>query len=270
MIGQQQNQMHTTTDTHSYEQENIPKDWEWWSNFLQREYYGGPQEQEGWEAAARSVAQSIELIPGMRILDLGSGCGEMILRLALMGAEAVGVEQSAPLVEYCRQAARERGLMAQFVTSDMFEYQPDAPFDIVLSLNTSFGYGSDEQNRALLAKIGSWLAPGGALYLDVITADNAEEFGVWSDRLAGGRFIVDNSYDREEHIMTSYPAWISPDEETIYTATNPEIVRLYTRDEIEGMMREAGLKPQRLLRAMGRGYKQTDEEMVTTWLARKM
>src|SRR5215216_6429206 len=106
--------MHTTTDMHSNEQENIPRDWEWWSNFLQREYYGGPQEQHGWEAAARSIAAAIDLEPGTRILDLGSGCGEMVLRLALMGADAAGVEQSAPLVEYCQQETRSRGLMAKF------------------------------------------------------------------------------------------------------------------------------------------------------------
>jgi cyclopropane fatty-acyl-phospholipid synthase-like methyltransferase len=215
------------------------------------------------------VAATVDLKPGMRLLDLGSGCGEMVLRLALQGAEALGVEQSATLVEYCRKQAEQRGLKAEFIAANMFEYQPDAPFDVILSLNTSFGYGSDSQNRQLLADIGRWLKPGGALYLDLITADNAEEFGVWSDRLAGGRFIVDNSYDDEQHLMTSYPAWISPDEETIFTATTPEVVMLYSRKEIEGMMREAGLTPSRLVRAMGRRYNQTDEDMVTSWLARK-
>jgi SAM-dependent methyltransferase len=257
----------TSSDLYSPGQDNIPKDWDWWSDFLQREYYGGPSERSGWEAAAKDVARAAGLVPGMRVLDLGSGCGEMALRLALMGAESVGVEQSTTLVEHCQRAARDRGLAARFLAADMFTYEPDGKFDLILSLNTSFGYGSDDENRALIGRIASWLKPGGALYLDLITADNAEEFGVWSDSLAGGTFIVDNSYDQQRKVMTSYPAWISPDRETVFVATSPEIVRLYGRADLERMMLDAGLAPRRLRRAMGRQEEQDDDDMMTTWLA---
>jgi cyclopropane fatty-acyl-phospholipid synthase-like methyltransferase len=256
-------------DIYADYQENIQKDWDWWSDFLQREYYGGPSERSNWERTARDVAKAIGLYPGMRVLDLGSGCGEMVLRLALQGAEAVGVEQSPTLVENCRKAARDRGIAASFIAANMFEFEPDATFDAILSLNTSLGYGDDSQNRALIARIGSWLKPGGVLFLDLVTADNAEEFGVWSDSLANGTFIVDNSYDPEQQMMTSYPAWIAPDHETVFTATSPEVVRIYRRAELEEMMQAAGMEPERLRRTMGRTFKQGDDDMMTTWIARK-
>jgi SAM-dependent methyltransferase len=245
------------------------RDWDWWSWFLQREYYGNELEQRTWERAASDVATAVKLEPGMRVLDLGSGCGEMVLRLALRGTEVTGIEHSTALVEHCRQVAHRRGIPAEFVAANMFSYRPEHSFDLILSLNTSFGYGTDEQNRALIASVGRWLSPGGRFYLDLITADHAEEFGHWTDTVSGGTLIVDNTYDVENRRMTSYPTWITPDDSLAFTAMEPEVVQLYLRKDLEEMMREAGLEPRRLDRAMGRRFTQDDEQMLTTWIATK-
>ncbi len=247
--------------------EHFTRDWDWWSNFLQREYYGSDAERSGWQDAAADVARAVGLQPGMRVIDLGSGCGEMVLQLALRGADVVGVEQSQSLVDFCRLDAVDRGIVAEFVAVDMFDFEPDRPADVVLSLNTSFGYGSDERNRALIGKIGQWLKPGGALYFDAFTADHARAFGQWTDQVAGGTLIVDNHYEEEDHMMISQPAWISPDYSSVYMADSPERVILYTREELESMMREAGLHPRRLRRAMGRRHDQSDDEPQSTWIA---
>jgi SAM-dependent methyltransferase len=263
--------MHTNDDDISFIQgEYIEKDWDWWSNFLQREYYGAADELDAWKATAVSIAHELELGPGTRMLDLGSGCGEIVLQLALRGVDAMGVEQSTSLVEHCRDLARRRGVAAAFVAADMFAFEPDGLFDAVISINTSLGYGTDEQNRALIARIGSWLKPGGRFFCDLISSDCAEAFGTWSDEVAGGRFLVDNSYDAENRVMTSHPTWVSPDETTVYTATSPEVVRLYSRADMEEMMRAAGMVPRRLDRAMGRKFVQDDGQMLTTWSARKV
>lgn len=259
----------TTIDIDDFPGARIEKSWDWWSDFLQREYYSSPSEHAGWDAAAADVAHALELLPGMRVLDLGSGAGEMLYRLAMRGADVVGVEQSATLVGHCRRRAAELGVAATFVDASMFDYAPDAPFEAILSLNTSFGYGSDEQNRDLIGKIAGWLTPGGAFLLDVASADVAESFGQWGDELAGGSLIVDNVYDTETRTMISAPYWMSGDGETLYYAPEPERVRLYRREEIESLMRDAGLRPQRLRRAMGRRFNQDDRQILTTWIARR-
>jgi SAM-dependent methyltransferase len=256
-------------DINDFPGERIERDWDWWSNFLQREYYSGPTERRGWDAAAADVAHAVDLAPGMRVLDLGCGAGEMLFRLAMRGADVVGVEQSPTLVDYCRRRAAELGVAATFIAASMFEFEPDAPFDVVLSLNTSLGYGTDEQNRALIARVARWLRPGGVFYLDVASADAAESFGQWGDELAGGTFFVDNSYDADERMMISAPYWVGPNEETLYYASEPERVRLYLRSEIESLMTASGLRPTRLLRAMGRRFNQDPSQIMTTWVARR-
>jgi hypothetical protein len=86
--------------------------------------------------------------------------------------------------------------------------------------------------------------------------------------MAGGRLLVENEYDQKAQVMTSEPAWRSPDGSTLIRSDGPEVVRLYRREEMEMMMREAGLEPRRLRRAMARTWVQDDRQMQTTWVAR--
>ena len=250
--------------------EKIEHNWDWWSRFLQREYYGSRSEIMNWNAAERSISTDLNLMPGQTVLDLGSGSGELEFRFALRGIKAVGVEQSAALVDDCRRTAVQRGLPgAVFICADMFEFTPEEKFDAVLSLNTSCGYGTDEQNRSLIGRIAEWLKPGGTLYLDTVIADNAQSFGSWSDYLAGGTLIVDNTWDPENQLMTSWPYWLPPEAPEIYAADRPEIVRIYSIAEIEGMLSEAGFRAKTLQRAMGRHMRQDGASMMRTWIALK-
>jgi SAM-dependent methyltransferase len=249
--------------------ERIVKDWNWWSDFLQREYYAAELEKSAWDTAAGAVARAVELEPGKRVLDLGAGSGEMAFRLALRGADMTGVERSAELVEHCMREAVRRGIIARFVAADMFTWSPKEKFDVIISINTSFGYGTDRQNRALIGKIGKWLAPGGVFYLDLASADQAEAFGRWTDDLLNGTLVVHNEYDHGRREMISLPMWGAIGEEVYYVADAPEVVKLYERAELEELMRAAGMEPRRLDRGMGRRFKQTDDQMLTTWAARK-
>lgn len=247
----------------------VERDWDWWSSFLQREYYGTPEELPGWVTTAGSIARTVRLEPDERVVDLGSGCGELAIHLALRGAVVTGVEMSAQLVEYCQQTSVTRGVNVRFVVADLYEWEPeDGAVDVVLSVNTSLGYGTDAQNRDVIRRIAGWLRPGGRFYFDTVSADAAEAFGAWSDDVAGGRLVVDNAYDPVAQVMTTWPTWVSPTGEII-TADRAEVVRLYTRADVEAMMTEAGLTPRRLAQAMGRRVRQDDDQMLTTWVATK-
>ena len=49
--------------------------------------------------------------PGERLIDLGSGDGRIVLAAARRGAEAIGVEIDAELVERARRRAELEGLL---------------------------------------------------------------------------------------------------------------------------------------------------------------
>jgi 23S rRNA (uracil1939-C5)-methyltransferase len=72
--------------------------------------------------------------PGERIGDLFCGLGNFSLPLAARGAQVIGIEGSATLVERARHNALANGLTAQFETANLFEpnLAPLGPFDKLL------------------------------------------------------------------------------------------------------------------------------------------
>jgi len=70
------------------------------------------------------VSRAIRLLdprPGERIGDLFCGLGNFTLPIATCGAQVIGIEGSADLVERARQNAAANGLVAQFETGNLFE-----------------------------------------------------------------------------------------------------------------------------------------------------
>jgi 23S rRNA (uracil1939-C5)-methyltransferase len=59
--------------------------------------------------------------PGERVLDLFCGLGNFALPIATCGAEVIGVEGHAGLVERARRNAAANGLVAQFQVANLFE-----------------------------------------------------------------------------------------------------------------------------------------------------
>ncbi|HXC41321.1 MAG TPA: 23S rRNA (uracil(1939)-C(5))-methyltransferase RlmD, partial [Burkholderiales bacterium] len=69
------------------------------------------------------VSRALRLLdpqPGERIADLFCGIGNFTLPIAARGAQVIGFEGSAPLVERARQNAAANGLVAQFEVADLF------------------------------------------------------------------------------------------------------------------------------------------------------
>jgi 23S rRNA (uracil1939-C5)-methyltransferase len=76
----------------------------------------------------RLVARAMQLLdprPGERIADLFCGIGNFTLPIAARGADVIGFEGSAPLVERARENAKANGLVAQFEVADLFKPKLD-------------------------------------------------------------------------------------------------------------------------------------------------
>jgi SAM-dependent methyltransferase len=90
--------------------------------------------------------------PGETILDLGCGDGVLTQRLAEAGAEVLGVDASAPMLD----AARARGLKVEQADGQALPYQ--ARFDAVFS-NAALHWMPDQ--AAVAASVFRALKPGG-------------------------------------------------------------------------------------------------------------
>ena len=87
------------------------------------------------EAGAREFYDRLPLRPGMRLLDVACGSGQLALMAAKDGLDVTGVDIATNLVERARSRARTAGLRVRFEEADAEALPfPDAQFDVVTSL----------------------------------------------------------------------------------------------------------------------------------------
>jgi SAM-dependent methyltransferase len=125
------------------------------------------------EAAAELAWRLAELRPGMSVLDLACGHGELANRLAARGCQVTGLDSSAVFLDRARAEAAAAGVSAEYVAGDMRQLPWTGRFDRVLNWSTAFGYFDDTTNRAVLDGIAHVLRPAGRLAMDL---DNLTAF----------------------------------------------------------------------------------------------
>jgi len=125
------------------------------------------------EAAAELAWRLGDLQPGMSVLDLACGHGELASRLAARGCRVTGLDSSAVFLDRARAGAAAAGVSVEYVAGDMRQLPWAGRFDRVVNWSTAFGYFDDAANRAVLDGIVRALRPGGRLAMDL---DNLTTF----------------------------------------------------------------------------------------------
>ncbi|MFB6251099.1 MAG: trans-aconitate 2-methyltransferase [Halobellus sp.] len=106
-----------------------------------------------------NVVALLDPAPGERVLDLGCGTGHLTARIEEMGADVVGLDQSAEMIETAREAHPEINFVrADARHVDLATFGERAPFDAVFS-NAALHW-IDEQD-AVLDAVTDVLRPGG-------------------------------------------------------------------------------------------------------------
>jgi SAM-dependent methyltransferase len=87
------------------------------------------------EPVAEAFVARRKIQPGMRVLDVACGTGNLAIPAALVGAIVTGVDIAANLVGQARARARSKGLDIQFDEGDAeaLPYE-DGSFDLVMSM----------------------------------------------------------------------------------------------------------------------------------------
>jgi cyclopropane fatty-acyl-phospholipid synthase-like methyltransferase len=120
-------------------------------------------------ARLRYLRLACELIPpGSAVLELGCGAGLPMTAALADGRDVLGVDLSATQVELARRNVPQ----ATFEQADMTELAFEAGrFDAVVAFY-SLTHVPREEQAVLLARIRSWLRPGGAFIATMGTEDD--------------------------------------------------------------------------------------------------
>jgi cyclopropane-fatty-acyl-phospholipid synthase len=119
------------------------------------------------EAMLTLYNQRAELADGMDILELGCGWGSFTLWMAenFPKARITGVSNSRPQREYIEAQCRARGLdNVTIITQDVNKLALDGRYDRVVSIEM---FEHMRNYDTLLARIASWLKPGGKLFVHI-------------------------------------------------------------------------------------------------------
>ena len=116
-------------------------------------------------AAGADLVEILAPQAGERVLDLGCGTGQLSAQIAAAGAEVVGIDSSAKMIE----AAREQFPGLSFVVGDARDFSFAEPFDAVFS-NAALHWVKPPE--AALACIAACLGQGGRFVAELGGARN--------------------------------------------------------------------------------------------------
>lgn len=141
-----------------------------------------------------------------RVLDIGFGSGASLVMMAASGFEAHGLEVTE---ESCRQAhalanAAGVSLDVEVMTSPQIPFEENY-FDIVVSWNAIYYWGTRGKVREQLEEIQRVLRPGGVLLMSVIHPHNSIVARLSGDLGDGShRFEKESSYDNRKDMLIFY------------------------------------------------------------------
>ena len=108
---------------------------------------------------AQEFVAGLDLRPGMSVLDVACGTGNLALPAARLGATVTGVDIAPNLVEQARENAKREGLNVQFDEGDVENMSyADASFDAVV---TMFGAMFAPRPDVTAAEMTRVVRPGG-------------------------------------------------------------------------------------------------------------
>jgi len=225
---------------------------EWWKDFFNADYiriWGGMSVVERTAGEVGGLWQLLELHEGSRVLDAPCGYGRLSRPLAERGAVVVGVDQSADLLQH---AESERGTLPperlRYLRHDLRQPLPETAFDAAFNVFSSLGYGTEDDDLAILRTLCSAVRPGGLVLVETAHRDLAISNFVRgggigrarnSQRLPDGTLVIEEpTFDPITGRVDTCWYWSGPQG----SGQKPGSLRLYTATELVALMQKAGLR----------------------------
>lgn len=110
------------------------------------------------------VMKNLDIV--RRALDIGCGTGDLVLEMAAMGIEAIGVDFAPQMIEACNAKKRQRNTEnATFYCESFFNYcYREEPLDLISALGF-IEYISAAELKLMIGECAKLLRPGGALVI---------------------------------------------------------------------------------------------------------
>jgi SAM-dependent methyltransferase len=185
------------------------------------------------------IERQLQMVPPLRVLDLGCGHGRHALEFARRGYEVVGIDLMSGFLSLAREQAQRESLEVEFVQGDLRTMDYSAVFDRAVCLFDAFGFFTDDENEQILSNIARSLRPGGSLCLDLRNRD-------WMVRNLLPTTVLQKGSDLmiDRHMFDTVTGRLVDHRLMVHGGVVAEVpfsIRLYTFTEIRTLLRGAGL-----------------------------
>lgn len=201
------------------------------------------------ERHADSIVRLLGLRAGQRILDVACGAGRYARAFARRGLRVTGIDLSPSLLEEARDQSGGLPGAPMYVRWDMRQLPFVGQFEGAVSLFTSFGYTERrEDDLALMQGVHRSLVRGGSFLLDFLNEAGVRaglEPSSASDR-SRYHLTIERRVDEDAAggPRVHKRVVVRGRRAGLVTSTFEESVRLYTREDVDGLLADAGLVPQ--------------------------
>ncbi|MBK7293556.1 MAG: class I SAM-dependent methyltransferase [Holophagaceae bacterium] len=217
---------------------------EWFETWFDEDYarlYAHRDAEEARVALGRAMRVAPELTRGP-VLDLACGAGRHLEILRRANPLAFGMDLSRTLLQMA-----PGGLRPWLLRGDMRQIPvKDGTLHGICLWFTPFGYFSDDQNRALMMRLGALLRPQGVLVMDYLNADLVARTLVPEETVERGIIRAQSRRSLEGDRLVKRMVLTRTDTGEVRDVL--ESVRLYHPTDLQEMAVRAGL---RLRRVMG-------------------
>ena len=201
---------------------------------------------EGWAEYVTDRLREYEITDGL-VLELGCGTGTMTGLLAGKGYDMIGVDNSEEMLAEAMEKRVESGQDILYLLQDMQEFELYGTVRAVISVCDSLNYITEkEELLEVFRLVNIYLDPGGVFLFDMNTLHKYRDIlgdTTIAENRDEGSFIWDNTFDPEKNLNIYELAVFLPREDGLYEKCEElHCQKAYTREEIEELLKEAGLK----------------------------
>jgi len=218
----------------------------WWEDFFDADYlhlWGGFVPKERTALEVEGLWQLLDLQDGSRVLHAPCGYGRISRPLAEKGVCVLGVDQSQVLLD---QAEQDReGLPEEklrYLCHDLRQPLSESGFDAAINVFSSLGYGTGEDDLAILKTLTQAVRQGGLVLVETMHRDYIVAHGGAvkpASRLPDGTLLMEEpKFDPIRGRVETTWFWSGPAGSGEKTAS----IRIYTATELVALLEGAGLK----------------------------
>jgi SAM-dependent methyltransferase len=220
---------------------------EWWQDFFDEDYirlWGEGRASAATAAEVEGLWATLDLHEGSRVLDAPCGYGRISRLLAEKGAAVLGVDQSQTLLN---EAESKRGDISisrlRYLHHDLRMPIIEEGHDCAVNIFTSLGYGTEEDDLAILQTLRAAVRPGGLVFIETNHRDAVAAFfargGARGRRLPDDTlFLEEPRFDPISGRMETCWYWNGPSGKGKKSAS----LRIYAVTELVRLIERAGLR----------------------------